>query len=195
MAFGDTYVFPDFLKPVLTTFLYKATDDFSHNHQVMSPICSPLSNLCGVQWERHSGENDALINVHACVHACVCPSSEFVQTILRFQSNLAQLFSLMSRCAIWRFHLGRSKVKVMWSWGVILGQPSSSLKNKKHWRKMRKTALHAFFSVYPLTYLYYRTKLNVLSVHGIGFKAWIVWYRVKAGWFGAGLKQGYLVQG
>ena len=40
--------------------------------------------------------------------------------------NLAQLFALISRrCAIWRFHSGRSKVKVMQAWRVVPGQHSS----------------------------------------------------------------------
>ena len=42
-----------------------------------------------------------------------------------FQNNLAQLFSCMRRCAIWRFHLGRSKVTVTWAREVVPGQSSS----------------------------------------------------------------------
>ena len=70
MAVGDAYVFPGFLTPVLTTFLSKATDYFSHmrgkitpeskvastedrthNHQVMSPTRSPLSHPGGALLE------------------------------------------------------------------------------------------------------------------------------------------------
>ena len=69
MAVGDAYVFPGFLTPVLTqlffpkpltTFLsaevrgkntperkVASTGDRTHNHQVVSPTCSPLSYPCG----------------------------------------------------------------------------------------------------------------------------------------------------
>ena len=72
MAVGDAHVFPGFLRPVLTqlffpkpptTFLtcfcrgeseknkpetkFASTGDRTHNHQVMSPIRSPLSHLGG----------------------------------------------------------------------------------------------------------------------------------------------------
>ena len=71
MAAGDAHVFPGFLTPVLTQFSFQShrllcspasaevrgenTSErkFScsgyrtHNHQVMSPTCSPLSHPCG----------------------------------------------------------------------------------------------------------------------------------------------------
>ena len=69
--------------------------------------------------------------VCVCVCVCVCvPPSKFVQIITStivggFQNNLTQLFSIMSRCAIWRFHSGRSKVKDIWARWVAPGQPFS----------------------------------------------------------------------
>ena len=42
-----------------------------------------------------------------------------------FQNDLAHLFSVISRSAIWRFHLDRSKVKVTWAQLDLPGQPSS----------------------------------------------------------------------
>ena len=71
MAFGDTYVFPVFLTPVLTQLFFPkprllfshasaevrgentperkvaSTGDRTHNHQVMSPTLSPLSHPGG----------------------------------------------------------------------------------------------------------------------------------------------------
>ena len=71
MAVGDAYVFPGFLTPVLTLLFFQShrllfshasaevrgentperkvasTWDRTHNHQVMSPTCSPLSHPGG----------------------------------------------------------------------------------------------------------------------------------------------------
>ena len=72
MGVSDACAFPGFLTPVLTTFLSKVTDYFphmllqrwgenapdrkkastrdrTHDHQVMSPTCSPLSHLGGAR--------------------------------------------------------------------------------------------------------------------------------------------------
>ena len=77
MAVDDTYVFPGFLTPILTTFLSKAIDYFSqvllqvrgkntperkvastgdrtHNHQFMSPTHSPLSHPDGAPYSESS---------------------------------------------------------------------------------------------------------------------------------------------
>ena len=69
MAVSDAYVFPGFLTPVLTHFfLSKATDYFSHtperyfaltedrihNHHVLSPARSPLSQPGGVSTDLHT---------------------------------------------------------------------------------------------------------------------------------------------
>ena len=75
MAVGDAYMFPGFLKPVLTLFFQShrllfsrgsaevrgentperkvtSTGDQTHNHQVISPTCSPLSHLGGADLRR-----------------------------------------------------------------------------------------------------------------------------------------------
>ena len=76
-------------------------------------------------WARHSYYNKSLVYVCASIRL-----SEFVWTITStivdgFQNILTQVFSITCRCAIWNIHLGKSKVKVMWAWQVILWQLSS----------------------------------------------------------------------
>ena len=56
----------------------------------------------------------------------ICRDHKFHIFMDGFQNNLSQLFSLMRRCAVLRFHLGRSKVKVMQARQVVPGQPFRS---------------------------------------------------------------------
>ena len=58
------------------------------------------------------------------------------------QIHFTQLFSLMSACAIWRFHSGRSKVKVR-----LAQQPSSLLYLIVNLRSKYVTLLYLHYSV------------------------------------------------
>ena len=64
------------------------------------------------------------------VRVFICPSrflrmDTFI-SIYEFQNSLAQLFSWISRSAIWKFHSGRSKVKVRWA-GWVWTLPSNKI--------------------------------------------------------------------
>ena len=108
MVVGDAYVFPGFLTPVLTqlfflkpltTFLtcfcrgerrkyagkkVASTGDRTHNHQVISPTCSPLSHLGGALTEvrlRGLPKFDTFRNCHKAPfrvigHKCIILSEE-----------------------------------------------------------------------------------------------------------------------
>ena len=87
--------------------------------------------------------------------------SRFVQVIISmfmdgFQNDFAQFFSVMSRCASLRFHLGQSKVKVMWASRVVPGQPSS-------WKSSNCWLLVIFFNTQSLLLLPHN-KIFCLSV-------------------------------
>ena len=92
MAVGDTYVFPGFLTPVLKQLLLPkpqllfshgsaevrgentperkvaSTMDQTHNHQILSPTCSPLSHPGGAEhiWRSQSRPFTTLRTRYVC---------------------------------------------------------------------------------------------------------------------------------
>ena len=94
MAVGDAYVFPGFLTPVLTLLFFQShrllfshasaevrgenaperkvasTWDRTHNHQVMSPTCSPLSHPGGSSAEECEKSSWRLWKEKLCKYWC-----------------------------------------------------------------------------------------------------------------------------
>ena len=92
MAVGDTYVFPGFYTPALTQLSFQShrllfshasaemrgenmperklasNGDRTHNHQVMSPTCSPLSHPSGAfKWVEKTVEKGEIARYKQCL--------------------------------------------------------------------------------------------------------------------------------
>ena len=91
-----------------------------YQHFLLFPQCfkASLSRVVKIycrahlQWARQSSQQQ--LGVCEWVHLCLSLSVQTITSIMDgFKKKLAQLFSLMSGSAIWRFYSGRSKVMVM----------------------------------------------------------------------------------
>ena len=130
MAVGDAYVFPGFLTPVLT--------------QLFFPKPPTTFLICFYRWEAKIRLKEKspqpgieltttgswvlpslqgvrqLSKCHFGVCLCVCPSVRTITSLSMYEFQ-NKLFSLVIRSAIWRFHSGSLKVKVISTRQVVPG--------------------------------------------------------------------------